>query len=290
MHRRKTKFAHRVNRVGTALERRGIRATYELHDRILSNRRSRRLWAGDHVDPDAVQQRILDELRRSGLLAPHVRRASSRSGALAGSGGDAGPVRGRDRGRPRSRRGAGASSRGQGVRRAPPQLRRGPGSRRSLAQGLRLATDARRRKRVPTHVVETRVHRRLVLRPAAGRGRPDLVTALAPRLQRQAPAEGVPPPRGRRRRHGPVPVRPGEPARWPVRGRLALELARPELPLRGGAGAADPELGRADVHGPEGLAPLLQHGRFPPRRLLDQRPPRARDRDLLVAGLARVVD
>ena len=43
MHRRKTKFAHRVNRVGTALERRGIGATYELHDRILSNRRSRRL-------------------------------------------------------------------------------------------------------------------------------------------------------------------------------------------------------------------------------------------------------
>ena len=66
MHRRKTKFAHRVNRVGTALERRGIRATYELHDRILSNRRSRRLWAGDHADPDAVQQRILEELDAQG--------------------------------------------------------------------------------------------------------------------------------------------------------------------------------------------------------------------------------
>jgi hypothetical protein len=66
MHRRKTKFAHRVNRVGTALERRGIRATYELHDRILSNRRSRRLWAGDHVVLDEVQQRILGELDEQG--------------------------------------------------------------------------------------------------------------------------------------------------------------------------------------------------------------------------------
>jgi hypothetical protein len=66
MHRRKTKFAHRVNRVGTALERRGIRATYELHDRILSNRRSRRLWAADHVDLDDVQQRILGELDAQG--------------------------------------------------------------------------------------------------------------------------------------------------------------------------------------------------------------------------------
>jgi len=66
MHRRKTRFAHRVNRVGTALERRGIRATYELHDRILSNRRSRRLWAGDHAALDDVQQRIVDEVDDKG--------------------------------------------------------------------------------------------------------------------------------------------------------------------------------------------------------------------------------
>ena len=74
MHRRKTKLAHRMNRVLThradrfskALERRGIRTTYELHDRILSNRTSRRVWAGDHVELDDVQQRIVGEVDEQG--------------------------------------------------------------------------------------------------------------------------------------------------------------------------------------------------------------------------------
>ena len=74
MHRRKTKLARRMNRVLThradrfskALERSGIRTTYELHDRILSNRSSRRLWAGDHVQLDDVQQRIVDEVDEQG--------------------------------------------------------------------------------------------------------------------------------------------------------------------------------------------------------------------------------
>lgn len=75
MHRRRTKLARRVNRVFThradpvakAIETRGIRATYELHDRILSNRRSRRLWAGDHtVALDDVQERIVRELDEQG--------------------------------------------------------------------------------------------------------------------------------------------------------------------------------------------------------------------------------
>ena len=74
MHRRRTKLARRMNRVLThradrfskALERSGIRTTYELHDRILSNRSSRRLWAGDHVQLDEVQQRVLGELDEQG--------------------------------------------------------------------------------------------------------------------------------------------------------------------------------------------------------------------------------
>ena len=74
MHRRKTKLARRMNRVLThradrfskAVERSGIRTTYELHDRILSNRSSRRLWAGDHVELDDVQQRLIGELDEQG--------------------------------------------------------------------------------------------------------------------------------------------------------------------------------------------------------------------------------
>jgi hypothetical protein len=66
MHRQKTKLSHRVNRVATALERRGIRATYELHDRVLSNRKSRRLFSQDHPELDDVQRRIVSDVDAEG--------------------------------------------------------------------------------------------------------------------------------------------------------------------------------------------------------------------------------
>ena len=66
MHRTKTRFAARVNHVATALERRGIRATYTLHDRVLSNRSSRRHFTGARPELDAVQQRIVTELDADG--------------------------------------------------------------------------------------------------------------------------------------------------------------------------------------------------------------------------------
>ncbi len=59
-------LTHRADRFSKALERSGIRTTYELHDRILSNRSSRRLWAGDHVQLDEVQLRVLGELDEQG--------------------------------------------------------------------------------------------------------------------------------------------------------------------------------------------------------------------------------
>ena len=67
MHRQKTKFSHRVNRVATALERRGIRATYELHDRMLSNRKSRRLFSHEQPELDDVQRRIVSEVEAQGF-------------------------------------------------------------------------------------------------------------------------------------------------------------------------------------------------------------------------------
>jgi ectoine hydroxylase-related dioxygenase (phytanoyl-CoA dioxygenase family) len=67
MHRTKTRFAARVNRVASALERRGIRATYALHDRALSNRASRRRFAQAPPALDAVQRRIADDLERQGF-------------------------------------------------------------------------------------------------------------------------------------------------------------------------------------------------------------------------------
>ena len=66
MHRTKTHFAARVNHVATALERRGVRATYAMHDRVLSNRSSRRRFSGSRPELDDVQQRILAELDADG--------------------------------------------------------------------------------------------------------------------------------------------------------------------------------------------------------------------------------
>ena len=86
MHRTKTRFAARVNHVASALEKRGIRATYALHDRVLSNRASRRSFADSHPQLDDVQQRIVSELSVDGYcvlpfaeLFPDVRESPWRA-------------------------------------------------------------------------------------------------------------------------------------------------------------------------------------------------------------------
>ncbi len=74
MHRRTTKlarrmnrvFTHRADRVAKALERGGIRTTYEIHDRALSNRRSRQLFAHGRPAIDETQRRIVGELEHQG--------------------------------------------------------------------------------------------------------------------------------------------------------------------------------------------------------------------------------
>lgn len=75
MHRRRTKlarrmnrvFTHRADRVAKALERGGIRTTYELHDRALSNRRSRRQFRHEPPALDDVQRKIVSELGADGF-------------------------------------------------------------------------------------------------------------------------------------------------------------------------------------------------------------------------------
>jgi hypothetical protein len=66
MHRTRTRFAARVNRVASGLERRGVIATYQLHDRLLANRSSRRRYAQEQAVLDEVQQGIVDRLREEG--------------------------------------------------------------------------------------------------------------------------------------------------------------------------------------------------------------------------------
>src|SRR5437773_9398986 len=66
MHRKCTRFAARVHRVASALERRGIVATYEAHNRLLGNRSARRRFAREAPGLDPVQQDVLDRLRDDG--------------------------------------------------------------------------------------------------------------------------------------------------------------------------------------------------------------------------------
>lgn len=67
MHYRHPTRLRRIPRVGAELERRGIRATYVLHDRVLANRRSRGRFRQDPPPLDAVQQRIVDEVTARGF-------------------------------------------------------------------------------------------------------------------------------------------------------------------------------------------------------------------------------
>jgi hypothetical protein len=66
MHRQTTKLATRANRAAAAVERRGIVATYELHDRLLSNRKSRKLLADHPAELDPVQRSVLERLDADG--------------------------------------------------------------------------------------------------------------------------------------------------------------------------------------------------------------------------------
>jgi hypothetical protein len=66
MHRTKTRFATRINRIATGLERRGVVATYEAHDRLLANRVSRRRYAHERPALDDVQKELVDRLRKEG--------------------------------------------------------------------------------------------------------------------------------------------------------------------------------------------------------------------------------
>ena len=75
MHRNRTKLAARAHAVGTRIERRGVVATYKLHDRVGANRASRRRFAEGR--PRARRDAAADRRRApdGGLPRPSVRGA-----------------------------------------------------------------------------------------------------------------------------------------------------------------------------------------------------------------------
>lgn len=68
MHRQTTRLASRVNRVAAAVERRGIVATYTLHDRLLSNRKARQRHGSAPLVLDDVQRHVVDSLDQQGYV------------------------------------------------------------------------------------------------------------------------------------------------------------------------------------------------------------------------------
>jgi phytanoyl-CoA dioxygenase PhyH len=66
VHRTRTKFAARVHRVASGIERRGIVATYNVHEKLLANRASRRRYTHEQPPLDEVQRSILERLRAEG--------------------------------------------------------------------------------------------------------------------------------------------------------------------------------------------------------------------------------
>ena len=68
MHRQRSKLVKRVNRVASAVERRGIVATYELHDRLLGNRSARKQFASHAPELDETQRGIVEALDREGYV------------------------------------------------------------------------------------------------------------------------------------------------------------------------------------------------------------------------------
>ena len=69
MHRQRTKLAKRVNRVASSLERRGVVATYEVHDRLLGNRSARRRFASHIPALDDVQRGLVEAVDREGYVS-----------------------------------------------------------------------------------------------------------------------------------------------------------------------------------------------------------------------------
>ena len=68
MHRQRTKLVKRVNRVASSVERRGIAATYQVHDRLLGNRSARRRFASHVPELDETQRTIVEALDRNGYV------------------------------------------------------------------------------------------------------------------------------------------------------------------------------------------------------------------------------
>ena len=224
MHRQRTKlsarmnrvFTHRADRVAKAVERQGIRATYELHDRLLSNRdEPRALRRGDRPRSTTSSRASSRDVREQGYSSGPSR-SSSRTPAHWGeieeqrdrfvASTEADLAEGGEHVRVRPGKEFVVRLQSYGVELGPED----PWFRAVASQRLLDIANTYLEMWSKLEYVDVWYS---VPQPATARA--DLVAALAPRLQRQAPAEGLPLPRRRGREHGAVPVRRRQPPGGP---------------------------------------------------------------------------
>ena len=213
------------------LERRGVAATYALHDRDLSPTgtpaplRSRARPLYDEAQRNLVARLDADGLRPRPILGSARRRPAGRPPSeIQGDAFIAG-----------TEQALAAEQAGEES-----DLRRRAGKefviRANSFEGDGLAAgDAWARACLSERMLDlanaylrmwaSSLRRPLVHGAAAAGERPSGLAALAPRLRRQAPAQGVPLPRRRGRRRRAVRVRARQPAARPLRRRLALVAA-----------------------------------------------------------------
>ena len=282
-------FTHRANRVAKAIERQGIRATYELHDRLLSNRSAREQFAASPPQLDDAQQGILAEVQEHGFAVRSFDQLFSAEDWQ-------GIAEQRDRFVSATE--ADLAAGGEHVR-----VR--PGKEfvvRLQSYGVELGPDDPWFK-----IVSSRRLLDLANTYVGMWSKLEYVDVWYSVPQPEA-AERISSQRWHRDyndKHllkvflylvdvdesmGPFQFVAGSQPGGPYAGGVGLAAARPELPDRAGARVPDPRLGRADLHRPGGHAPLLQHRWIPPRGVLDDEAARPRDRDLLVASVARGPD
>ena len=280
----------RVDPYAKSLENRGIRATYELHDRLLSNRRSRGLFADETPALDDVQRRIVADVESRGFalatfadLFPEQERwaelETMRDRFVSETESDL--AKGGDHVRVRAGKEFVVRLHSYGV-----------------ALGLDdpwFAACASRRMldiantylqmwskleyldvwySVPQPKEANRVSSQLWHRDYNDKHLLKAFLYLVDVDEEMGPFQYI---------AGSQPGGPYADA-WP------WQPLGTELPVRRGARAADSGVGHPDLRRCEGVRRVLQHVRLSSRRVLDDRAPHSRDRDVLVARIARFAD
>ena len=298
MHRQRTKlssrmnrvFTHRADRVAKAIERQGIRATYELHDHLLSNRASRGHFGEAPPQLDDLQQSVLADVREQGYSVRSFQDVFSdaglwgeieeqRNGFVASTEADLAAGGEHVRVRPGKEFVVRLQSYGVELGPADPWFRAVSSQRLLDIANAYLEMWSKLEYvdvwySVPQPAAAERISSQRWHRDYNDKHLLKVFLYLVDVDESMGPFQYV------------AGSQPG----GPYADAWGWQPLGQHYPTEEELESRVPADGGADVHRARGHAPLLQHGGLPPRRVLDDEAARARDRDVLLAGLARLAD